>query len=191
MDLTRRQFLFFSLSALAGLGFGYLGRGRISRERDMLRPPGARAEADFLATCIRCGLCVEACPYDTLHLASLAAGAAAGTPYFIARQGPCYLCQGYESLRCIDVCPTGALQPVPTWADVRIGVAVLDRETCLAWTGTVCRACWHACPFPSEAIYLDHVGRAIVVEDKCVGCGLCEHACLVDPPAIVIVPHAT
>ena len=36
-----------------------------------LRPPGALPEAEFLAACIRCGLCVRDCPYDTLSLATL------------------------------------------------------------------------------------------------------------------------
>ena len=47
-----------------------------------LRPPGARAEEDFLAACVRCGLCVRDCPFDTLRLAKPGEGAPIGTPYF-------------------------------------------------------------------------------------------------------------
>jgi ferredoxin len=34
----------------------------------LLRPPGALKEEDFLKTCIKCGMCVEACPFDTSSL---------------------------------------------------------------------------------------------------------------------------
>jgi ferredoxin-type protein NapG len=57
-----------------------------------LRPPGAIKETDFLKTCIKCGLCVEACPYDTLLLAKPGDNKPLGTPYFIPRDIPCYMC---------------------------------------------------------------------------------------------------
>ena len=44
----------------AGSGYGW-----------MLRPPGALPEAEFLGACLRCGLCVRDCPYDTLKLAQI------------------------------------------------------------------------------------------------------------------------
>jgi ferredoxin len=47
---------------------------------DARRPPGAIAEHDFLDACVRCGLCVRACPYDTLHLAAPGGPVPAGTP---------------------------------------------------------------------------------------------------------------
>ena len=36
-----------------------------------LRPPGALPEDQFNAACVRCGLCVRACPFNMLHLAEL------------------------------------------------------------------------------------------------------------------------
>ena len=41
----------------------------VTANKLILRPPGALSEKDFLATCIKCGMCVEACPFDTLKLA--------------------------------------------------------------------------------------------------------------------------
>jgi ferredoxin-type protein NapG len=35
---------------------------------EILRPPGSLAEADFLATCSRCGVCVSACPASAIKL---------------------------------------------------------------------------------------------------------------------------
>lgn len=154
----------------------------------LLRPPGAGTQGEFLAACIRCGQCIEACPTQILRPAAAHCHVAAGTPYLIAREKPCDLCQGHPEMQCIATCPTPALRPVTRRRDVRMGVAQLDRKTCLAWNSVVCKACWHACPFPNEAIRFDQRGRPVVQPEACVGCGLCEHVCLTEIPAIAITP---
>ena len=53
---------------------------------NLLRPPGIQGEADFMARCIKCGKCIEVCPYAALHAAGPAEGAAAGNPYIDARE---------------------------------------------------------------------------------------------------------
>jgi len=186
---TRRHLLLLgagaAVGAVAGLG---LGRARVVQAAPaLLRPPGALAGDAFLAACIRCSLCVEACPYGTLHPSDLGAGAAAGAPTFEARSTPCYLCQGYEGARCIPVCPTGALRPLGDFREARMGVAVLDETTCWAYHRKLCRACWHACPYPNEAIRFDRRLRPVVVADACIGCGLCEHACPTEERAAIVV----
>jgi len=71
----RRNFLLnmarsIGLAGLAGLTWSaYVDE--VTASTLILRPPGALSEDDFLATCIKCGMCVEACPYDTLLLAKL------------------------------------------------------------------------------------------------------------------------
>ena len=188
VDLSRRELLAGGGAAVGTtLGVLYRTSGHASKA-DLLRPPGASAPSQFLASCIRCGQCVEACPFDTLRLAGLDRGTSIGTPYVTSREVPCYFCQGYDELRCIAVCPTGALQPVSDWAQIRMGTAVIDERHCLAWSGTMCRACWHACPFPNRAISMDSRGRPTVNEDTCIGCGLCNHACLTEPSSITIRP---
>jgi MauM/NapG family ferredoxin protein len=187
--LTRRRFLTTLALTLGGGVGGFWLRQDKARAPNLLRPPGALPENDFLAACIRCGLCVEACPYHTLKLADATHLTALGTPYLVARVVPCRLCQGYAELKCIAACPTGALRPVKTWREIRMGVAVINRDTCLAWQGTPCRACWHACPFPNEAIVLDERGRALVDETKCIGCGICENACVTEPSSIGVTPR--
>lgn len=163
----------------------------------LLRPPGAGEDKDFLAACIRCGQCVFACPTDVLHLAGPASALSAGTPYLNSRENPCNLCEGLDQLECIQACPTDALAWGPEVAEldlydrlptIRMGVAVIDKETCLAWNEQICRSCLHACPFPDVAISLDEMNRAYIVEDACIGCGLCDYACLTEPSSIRIVP---
>ena len=181
---SRRKLLKLAWCAAGAIGAGALIRGMKAWTPLRLRPPGAGTEADFLAACIRCGQCVEACPPQVLTLGDADSLAGLGAPYFVPRDRPCDLCQGRDDLQCIAVCPTAALQGVARRRDVRIGVARIDKEICLPWRGVACKACWHACPFPNEAIEIDERGRAVVNEGSCVGCGLCERACLTEYPAM-------
>lgn len=190
MELSRRD-----LCCGMGLGLGALaawagGLRHVAHAAGPLRPPGAGSEPDFLAACIRCGLCVQACPYGTLRRDGTAGvlGLASGAPSFDARANPCRLCKDAPELRCIAACPTGALVPTPV-PELRIGLAAIDRDTCLAYNGVTCRACWHACPFPDRALRYDALLRPIVDAAACIGCGLCEHACLTEPAAIVVRRH--
>ncbi|MSM56870.1 ferredoxin-type protein NapG, partial [Escherichia coli] len=110
-----------------------------------LRPPGAINENAFASACVRCGQCVQACPYDTLKLATLASGLSAGTPYFVARDIPCEMC---EDIPCAKVCPSGALdREIESIDDARMGLAVLvDQENCLNLQGLRCDVCYRECP---------------------------------------------
>ena len=183
--INRRQFLADSARGLCGAGL--LGLGLVSYfnqskslAAQFLRPPGALPEEEFLAACIRCGLCVRDCPYDTLKLAQLYDGVITGTPYFEARAIPCEMC---DDVPCQVACPTGALSPeLESIDDARMGLAVLvDEETCLNTQGLRCDICYRVCPLIDEAITLEsrHYPKSehhamfipIVHSDKCTGCG--------------------
>lgn len=154
-----------------------------------LRPPGAGA--DFAAACVRCGQCVKACPFPTLHLATAAAPAGAGLPAFEPRQEPCHMC---EELPCVRACPSGALDPALT--DVkraRMGLAVVDPASCLSWQGLRCEVCFRACPVSGTAITLHTQPREtskhamfvpVVHPEACTGCGVCEARCPTEVAAI-------
>ena len=159
-----------------------------------IRPPGSLAEADFNARCIKCGQCVDACPYDTLKLATADAGIPIGTPYFIPKDIPCYMC---DDIPCLEVCPTGAINPeLKDIKDSRMGLAVIDIENCLSWQGLRCEICFRECPVKGAAISVEHHPRRIskhamfvplVHSDACTGCGICEKACPTQKAAIRIV----
>jgi len=151
--------------------------------RNPLRPPGAQGEIHFLAACIRCGKCSQVCPYRSIIVASLLDGLSMmGTPYLRAREIPCYLC-----MKCPAVCPSGALdRKLRRMQDVRMGAAIIDKKTCLPWQGTLCRSCYENCPVFNEAIVMDNQLRPVVDQKKCVGCGICENVCPVDPAAIAV-----
>jgi MauM/NapG family ferredoxin protein len=136
-----------------------------------LRPPGAVAEEEFAGRCIRCGRCAEVCPYRSVVPLDVRHGLQAGTPLIRAEEIPCYLC-----MKCVVVCPTGALRKVAQ-SQTRMGQAVVDKHACVSWTGEIlCRTCYNVCPFADRAIRLENY-RPVVDEKHCTGCGICVHGC--------------
>jgi len=158
----------------------------------LIRPPGARPEDEFLRRCYRCGACLAACPTNTLQPFGLAAGLPGLlTPVITPQLGPCEpTCHA-----CGEACPTRAIRPLPLserlWA--KVGTAHILRQKCLAWEfNRKCLVCDEVCPY--DAIDLKpEPGRKVavpfVVENRCSGCGFCEHHCPVEArPAIVVEP---
>lgn len=92
-----------------GVGAGFLQKANASdlRHVNVLRPPGAIKENDFIYGCIKCGLCVQICPVNAVKLAGISQGFSYGTPYIDVRNQPCdFSC---DSLQCVETCPTGVL----------------------------------------------------------------------------------
>lgn len=201
VNIRRRRFLgegarLAATASVAGILLGLHARQGRSLPAWALRPPGALPEEEFAAACIRCGLCVRACPFDTLRLAPLGAPITAGTPYFVARKVPCEMC---ADIPCAGACPTDALRKdLDGIRSARMGVAVATgRDTCYSTTGAAhCRACWLACPLRDEALTMElrEKGRRnfyfepTVHADVCTGCGKCEHACLTETASITVLP---
>ncbi len=143
-------------------------------EPAVLRPPGALEEESFLARCIRCTRCQDACPTGAIRLANPQDAIPTGTPYINAHEVGCNLC-----LACTETCPTEALEPVFKKDETRMGLAVVDDRTCVSLNGTgVCGACFTVCPFRGKAITLGLRNAPTIHKDFCVGCGLCEAACI-------------
>ena len=199
----RRRFLGNMAGAAGGacllaLGVGLYAKQAAALPVQALRPPGALPERDFLAACVRCGLCVRDCPYGTLKLAELGEPLPTGTPYFAARQVPCEMC---DNIPCVKACPTGALDHGLTdIGQARMGLAVLaDHETCLNFIGLRCDVCYRVCPLIDKAITLDKVHNPrsdrhamllpTVHSEYCTGCGKCEKSCVLPEAAIKILPH--
>lgn len=210
---SRRDALIKLLKGAAVTGSGGLLWGTTAKaassEDLALRPPGALHKTNFIKACIACGQCVDACPYDTLKLANPLDNKVTGTPYMLPRDVPCYMCTDYP---CITACPSGALREAelqkeedtsPSINNAKMGVAVVHKESCIAFWGIQCDACYRACPLMGEAITLvvdknqvtgKHANmKPVIQSDVCTGCGKCEHACVVDKAAIFILPrkHAT
>ena len=163
-------------------------------KEELLRPPGAQDEEDFMARCIRCGKCIEACPHESIFAYKNILSPASGTPIIDARSKACRMC---EKVPCVPVCPTGALRDVEEPEEINMGYALIDRDKCISFKGLRCEVCYRACPLIDQAIVIDYrinendsmhsVFAPIVDEEKCTGCGLCVERCTTDETSIRIV----
>jgi ferredoxin-type protein NapG len=134
--ITRRKFLKTSTLVVAGsaVAFGAASVPLLKKDRLLLRPPGALDEDIFLASCIKCGQCLQVCPPQVIKLAGISQGFGIGTPYIVPREGGCILCSG---LPCVLACPTGALaHELSLGKDAEMGLAVISHpDTCLSIRG--------------------------------------------------------
>ncbi len=133
-EKKRRDFM----RNIAGLGVLGLAAGagiylapELKADKLRLRPPGAVDEDDFLKLCIKCGQCLQVCPYDSIELEDVDGGASLGMAYIDPLKRGCYLCEAFP---CILACPTGALNHEHDEIKyIHMGMAVIVNESaCLA-----------------------------------------------------------
>ena len=92
-----------------------------------------------------------------------------------------------DSLACMHNCPSGALQLVPL-AQIDMGTAIWNEQTCLRHHGKDCTICIDKCPIGAMAIEL-RAGNVHVHEDGCTGCGVCQFECPTHPRSIKVLPR--
>jgi ferredoxin len=198
VPVSRRGFLSGALSgAILALSIRRgLGANLVEADPGDLpiRPPGSLPEREFLSLCIRCGECFQACPNNVLQPVSFEQGLEGlWTPRVEADWSGCEP----SCNNCGQVCPTGAIRALPLEEKrvARMGLAVVDRQTCLPWAGAEeCQLCADECNAAGyKAIEFERIGvrvgdggmplegtgfRApVVLADRCVGCGLCQSVC--------------
>ena len=155
-----------------------------------IRPPFALDELEFLLACTRCGACIDACPHQVIFPLSARLGArVAGTPALDLLNKGCHLCAAWP---CVAVCEPGALK-TPEAASgepvlPRVAVAKIDTDTCLPYLGPECGACAESCPVPGALCW--EQSRPRIDSGKCVGCGLCREACILEQKAIHVASLA-
>jgi MauM/NapG family ferredoxin protein len=200
--LSRRAFIG---TACAGIAMPFLLAVRPFKrlpDSRLIRPPGALPERDFLSRCVRCGECMQVCIGNALHPALTEAGVEGMfTPRLIPRIGYCE----YQCTLCGQVCPTGALKSLPSAKKQRIviGRAFIDRNRCLPHAkGIPCIVCEEHCPTPQKAIRFRQVrtvneqGRMVqvkqpfIIDDLCIGCGICENKCPLPGRSAILVTSA-
>jgi MauM/NapG family ferredoxin protein len=201
-DPSFRQFLTSAGAAVTVVGLSKAIPQNKSTQPFLLRPPGA-TDPDFLSQCLRCGVCIQACPTSGLQLSLTKTGwPGIWTPVLVPRLGYC----DYSCNTCGQVCPTGAI-PDLTLEEKRqkvIGHAYVDRNRCLPWASDRnCITCEEMCPVPEKAIQLEEVEvfapdgqpitlqRPYVVQERCIGCGICENHCPLSGQAAIRVYSPT
>jgi len=190
-SLSRRKFL--GATALGLVTAGVLKTEFQTKERSMrlIRPPGSLPEEEFLDRCIRCHQCIKVCSTSGDFLQPAISEAGIGgflTPIGSPRSGYCE----YNCVMCTEVCPTGAIHTldVETKKKTKIGLAFIDKDRCLPYyKNQDCIVCEEHCPTPDKAIKFKEaevilasgerkvVKQPYVVEELCIGCGICETKC--------------
>lgn len=148
-----------------------------------VRPPGAGAEADFLAACTSCNDCILACPHQVIRKAGPELGAqVSGTPIILPSLNPCLMCEDFP---CVAACEPAALK---LESGTAIGLAVANPAVCYSSADKQdCNYCRGPCPERPRAIRVPGRGELPVVEaETCTGCGKCAVICPAE--AITIQP---
>jgi MauM/NapG family ferredoxin protein len=192
VDFSRRGFVY---SLAGGLGIGFLATQTPFTLRQskyqLIRPPGAIPETEFLRTCIRCGECMKSCLTNTLQPCLWESGfSGLWTPKMELRLAPC----DQNCNVCGKVCPTQAIRSVSLEekTHAKVGTAILRKEMCLVWAeNKLCLICDEICPYNAIVFRpVEGYRRPVVIASKCNGCGFCEQRCPVKgESAIVVVPN--
>ncbi len=197
-DPSRRQVIGLLGATIVGVAITQATADPSHPQPHLVQPPGAR-DNHLFEKCIRCGECSRACPTNAIQPATVEAGLTGiWTPVLNMRLGYC----DYSCNACGQVCPVQAIPPLPL-PEKRLAVlghAAIDQNRCIAWAQhKPCIVCEEMCPVPDKAIALEipMVDSAVqvspklrvprVLQDKCIGCGICEYRCPVEGESAIRV----
>jgi polyferredoxin len=201
LDLGRRRVVASMLSGAVAVPL--LRATPISKSNilspQLIRPPGALEEKEFLRRCVKCGECMKVCITNGLQPTFLEAGfEGMWSPVLVPKIGYCE----FRCTLCGQVCPTGAIKELDLEdkMQVKLGLAMIDKGRCLPYAhATPCIVCEEVCPTPQKAIWFennavrDRQGKEIIMQqprvdlELCIGCGICETKCpVLSQPAIYV-----
>ena len=160
------------------------------RRATPITPPGSVSARHMAQHCTACQLCVAECPNHVLRPS--AEWSTMMQPVMSYERGHCRP----ECNRCGQVCPTGAIRPlaVEVKASTKVGRAVWIADNCVPLTdGVSCGNCARHCPsgaitmVPSDKDDPKSLKIPAVNEERCIGCGACEHLCPARPFSAIYV----
>ncbi len=202
VSFSRRRFLGAALTGMMLPSVKKIEPIILNPEPQLIRPPGAITEKDFLQRCVRCAECVQVCIGNALQPAFLQAGFdGMFSPMLVARTGYCE----FNCTLCGQVCPTGAIRELTQkdkW-QVKIGHAWFDKNSCLPYAkGIPCMVCEEHCPTSEKAIrfrLVQMIGsenqpvtvkQPYIVDELCIGCGICEFKCPIPGKSAIYLTSA-
>jgi len=189
INVSRRGFLY---SASGGLSVAFLADRtpftQLRGKRQLIRPPGALPEAEFMRTCVRCAECMKSCPTNTLQPCLWESGLTGlWTPKMDLRFAACEL----HCNVCGKVCPTQAIRSLSLdeKTHAKVGTAIINRDLCLVWAqDKLCLICDEICPYNAIVFRtIEGYRRPVVIASRCNGCGFCEQRCPVQGESAIIV----
>lgn len=113
--------------------------------------PGEKIEGKLIS-CLNCGLCADACEEGALKMIN-----------GHLRYDPT-LCEGCETIECIDACPVGTLK------------ASEEPEQRIKGFCVSCGRCVKSCDI-NEARSFEHVTWDGSISEDCISCGICAEIC--------------
>ena len=171
-------------------GLAVITDKKIPDRKTPIVPPGAIGLRHLTNHCTGCQLCVAACPNNVLRpSASLDTLMQPRSSY---ERGYCRP----ECTRCSEVCPAGAIVKInrAEKSSIQIGHAVWVKANCIPLTdGVECGNCARHCPVgaiqmvASDSTNPDSPKVPIVNDERCIGCGACEHLCPARPFSAIYV----
>jgi len=201
VDLSRRENIKTGigvLSLISGLSLS-AARDSISgsginttvpvRKKYPVTPPGSFGIEYFGKSCTACHLCISRCPTRVLQPSVLEYGIEGiFQPFMDYSASYC----NFECTVCGNVCPTGAILPVPAdeKKQLQLGKSVFVKENCIVEIKkTECGACSEHCPTKAVqmAPYTGKIKIPVINNIICIGCGACEYACPVKPYKAIYV----
>lgn len=114
--------------------------------------------------CMGFGSCVEACPFDAIHVVNGVA---------VVDREKCKACG-----KCVEICPKHLISLIPYKAGTEVACRSVDKgpvtmAACKA--GCIgCGICVKNCPAQAVKVTEFH---AQIDQDKCTGCGICAEKC--------------
>ncbi len=171
-------------------GLATIVKKKAPKRETPLKPAGSVSLDNFSSKCTGCQLCVQSCPNDVLRASSK-------LDTFMQPE------MSYERsycrpscTTCSEVCPAGAITKVTPEqkTSIQIGHAVWIGQNCVPLRdGVTCGNCAKHCP--SGAITMMHYDPddesspkiPIINEERCIGCGACEHVCPARPFSAIFV----
>ena len=171
-------------------GLATIIKKKAPKRETPLKPAGSVSLDNFTSHCTGCQLCVQNCPNDVLRASSRLENFM--QPEMSFERGYCRP----ECTACSEVCPAGAIKKVTREEKtaIQIGHAVWIGQNCVPLhDGMECGNCARHCPSGAIAMMpYDPEDPAspkipIINEERCIGCGACEHVCPARPFSAIFV----
>lgn len=171
-------------------GLATIEKKKAPKRETPLKPAGSASLSNFTSRCTGCQLCVQVCRNDVLRPSNKLETFM--QPEMSFERGYCRP----ECTACSEVCSAGAIRPVTREqkTSIQIGHAVWIGRNCIPLRdGVSCGNCARHCPSGAITMVPNDQENPLsekvpaINEERCIGCGACEHVCPARPFSAIYV----